>query len=129
MIVRIVQGRVAANKEGLFHELVRQQTLPALRSQPGFVYGKFARRIEADGEHFLLMSEWRDAASLYGWAGPDLNKPRLIGPDLTLLDDYTVEHYEALDLDPEELERQGHTSDVLPEGEPPGADPAGGGGP
>jgi hypothetical protein len=36
---------------------------------------------------------------VYGWAGPDLSKPRLLPGSEELLMDLKVVHYEALDLD------------------------------
>ncbi len=50
-----------------------------------------------------LFEEWRDAKALYGWTGPDVNKPRLL-PDAEDLAEFVhVTHYEALDRDPDLL--------------------------
>ena len=87
-------GRVAA-----FNALFRQQ-VPLLREQPGLVYVKLARRLNADGgEEAVLFEEWQDADSLYAWVGPNLAEPRLIPGVRELVDEIHVAHYEALDKD------------------------------
>jgi hypothetical protein len=103
LIVRVVTARVKPGRASHFNALIRQQ-LPTMRAQPGLVYVKLARRLDADGsEEVVLFEEWRDPPSVYAWAGPDISKPRLpIGSEDELLD-LRVVHYEALDLDAEGL--------------------------
>jgi len=99
VIVRIVTARVMPGEANQFNALIRQQ-LPILRVQPGLVYAKLARRFESDGsEEVVLIEEWRDPDAVYGWAGPDLSKPRLLPGSDELLTNIQVVHYEALDLD------------------------------
>ena len=99
MIVRVLTARVKPGEANQFNALIRDQ-LPALRAQPGLVYAKLARRFESDGsEEVILFEEWRDPDAVYGWAGPDLSKPRLLPGSEELLLDLRVVHYEALDLD------------------------------
>jgi antibiotic biosynthesis monooxygenase (ABM) superfamily enzyme len=99
MIVRIVTARVSTDRAGSFNALMRAQ-LPILREYPGLVYVKLARRIEGDEEEVLLYEEWRDTASLYGWAGPEVTRPRMMPGAEDLVSDLTITHYEALDIDP-----------------------------
>ena len=98
MIVRVVTARVRSDRAAAFNAKLRQQ-LPILRQQPGLVYAKLARQVDADGENVLLFEEWRDTAALYGWAGPLITKPRLLPGTEDLVDRLEVDHYEALDLD------------------------------
>jgi hypothetical protein len=51
-----------------------------------------------------MFEEWRDSKSLYGWAGPDINKPRLFPGSEKLVESVSVTHYEALDVPLEEEE-------------------------
>ena len=97
MIVRVLTGRVAARREGDFNASVRSR-LDAIRAQPGNFYVKFARKIEGDREVVMLITEWRTAADLYAWTGEDVGTPKWV--DLELLEDWKVEHWEALDLTP-----------------------------
>lgn len=99
MIVRLVTATVRTDRAGSFNALMRAQ-LPMLREHPGLVYVKLARRVDGDIEEVVLYEEWQDTASLYGWTGPELSKPRLIPGAEELLTNVTVAHYEALDIDP-----------------------------
>jgi hypothetical protein len=97
VIVRVFSGRVAPRREGDFNANVRRR-LDHIRSQPGNVYVKFARKIDGDRERVILITEWATAAALYAWTGGDVGTPRSV--DLELLDEWRVEHWEALDLAP-----------------------------
>lgn len=99
MIVRVVKATVPTDRAGSFNALMRAQ-LPDIRAYPGLVYVKLARRIEGNIEEVLLYEEWRDTASLYAWAGPEVARPRLLAGAEELLTDISVVHYEALDIDP-----------------------------
>jgi quinol monooxygenase YgiN len=99
MIVRLVTARVSTDRAGSFNALMRAQ-LPILREYPGLVYVKLARRIEDDIEEVLLYEEWKDTASLYNWAGPEVTRPRMMPGAEDLVTDLKITHYEALDRDP-----------------------------
>ena len=52
----------------------------------------------------MLYEEWKDTASLYGWTGPEVTRPRMMPGAEDLVSDLEVKHYEALDIDPATLE-------------------------
>jgi quinol monooxygenase YgiN len=100
VIVRVFTGRVAAHREGDFNASLRSRLLE-IADEPGNLYVKFARKIEGDRERVMLITEWESADDLYAWTGGDVVRPRSV--DLELLDEWKVEHWEALDpapLDP-----------------------------
>ena len=99
MIVRVLTAILKADQAGAFNELMRTQ-LPLLRDYPGLRYAKLARRIRGGEQEVCLFEEWQDTASLYGWAGPDIERPRLVPGAEDLVIDLRVAHYEALDMDP-----------------------------
>ncbi len=99
MIVRLVTATVGSDRAGSFNALMRAQ-LPVLKEYPGLVYVKLARRIQGSVEEVMLYEEWRDMTSLYAWTGPELARPRLMPGAEDMVDDVTVAHYEALDIDP-----------------------------
>src|SRR5215217_7031209 len=102
MIVRVLTARVPAKNAAPFEGLLREQ-LPRMREHEGLVYLKLARQVKLDYEDVLLFEEWRDAKSLYGWAGPRLLAPRLFPGAERLVERVEVTHYEALDVDPDEV--------------------------
>ena len=101
MIVRVVTARVRSDRAAAFNSMLRQQ-LPILREQPGVVYIKLVRQVDADGENVLLFEEWRNTTALYAWAGPLITKPRLLPGAEELVEHIEVSHYEALDVEFEE---------------------------
>lgn len=102
MIVRILTARVADRNAAAFEEVLRQQ-LPVMREHAGLVYVKLARQSHPGYEQVLLFEEWRDSTALYAWAGSDIQKPRLLPGAEGLADSVEVTHYEALDIDPDEI--------------------------
>ena len=102
MIVRVLTARVAQHNAGRFEELLRRQ-LPKMREHDGLIYLKLARQANGAFEEVLLFEEWRDATALYGWAGEELERPRLLPGAEELAEDVRVTHYEALDVDPDQV--------------------------
>jgi heme-degrading monooxygenase HmoA len=102
VIVRVLTARVAQHNAGRFEDLLRRQ-LPKMREHDGLVYVKLARQANGPFEEVLLFEEWRDAAALYRWAGPELSRARLLPGAEALAEDVRVTHYEALDIDPDSL--------------------------
>lgn len=98
MIVRVLTATLKAERAGVFNELMRKQ-MPILREYAGLRYAKLSRRILGSEQEVLLFEEWQDTASLYEWAGPDLDKPRLLPGAEDLVLELRVAHYEALDMD------------------------------
>ncbi len=106
MIVRILTARVRDRHAADFEKVLRAQ-LPLMREHPGLVYVKLARQAHRDYDDVLLFEEWRDSNALYGWAGADIGKPRLLPGAEGLAEFVKVTHYEALDVDPDDLTAAG----------------------
>ena len=105
MIVRVLTARVLPRHAAEFNELLRGQ-LAELREQPGLVYVKLARRFDDGGDQeVVLFEEWRTPSDLWRWTRGRLGQPRLLPGTEELIDNLVITHYEALDIDPEELER------------------------
>jgi quinol monooxygenase YgiN len=100
VIIRVLTARVAQHNAGRFEELLRQQ-LGTMREHDGLLYVKLGRQANGAFEELVLFEEWRDPEALYGWAGSQLTKPRLMPGAEQLADDVRVTHYEALDVEPE----------------------------
>jgi hypothetical protein len=99
VIVRVLTARVSEQNAGQFNALLRKQ-LDELRAMPGLVYAKLARRLSAGGaEEVILFEEWRTPDDLWAWTGGRLNVPRLLPGTEKLIDQLTITHYEALDMD------------------------------
>jgi hypothetical protein len=102
MIVRILTARVPNRHAADFERVLRTQ-LPLMREHEGLVYVKLARQSHRDYDDVLLFEEWRDATALYGWAGTNIARPRLLPGAEGLAESVSVTHFEALDMDPDAL--------------------------
>ena len=102
MIVRILTAKVPNQHAAAFENVLRAQ-LPLMRAHDGLVYVKLARQAHPGFDDVILFEEWRDAAALYGWAGNDIAKPRLLPGAEGLADSISVTHYESLDVDPDSV--------------------------
>jgi hypothetical protein len=100
MIVRIVTARVPNRHAADFEKVLRAQ-LPLMREHDGLVYVKLARQSHRRYDDVLLFEEWRDAQSLYAWAGANITRPRLLPGAEGLAESVVVTHFEALDVDPD----------------------------
>ena len=100
MILRVLTATVKQERAGTFNALMRKQQ-PILREHEGLVWVKLARRIIGREEEVILVEEWRDAMALYGWTGPDMERPRLFPGAEELVSVIRVAHDEALDIDPD----------------------------
>jgi hypothetical protein len=98
VIVRVLTATVATENSGRLHELMREQ-LPLLHEYDGLVYVKLARRLMGSVEEIILFEEWRDVSAMYAWAGPNLERPRLLPGAEDLITDLRITHFEALDID------------------------------
>lgn len=97
MIVRVLTARVPQANAGRFNELLRAQ-LEELRTQPGLVYAKLARRLDEQfGEEVVLFEEWETPGHVWDWTGGRLQEPRLLPGTEELIADLVITHYEALD--------------------------------
>jgi heme-degrading monooxygenase HmoA len=99
VIVRVFEGVVVSPNEADFVRFLRDEALPELRGAPGLVYAKVGRKVLPQGIRVLVVSEWRTPAALYAWVGPDLQFPRIVAAHLEWLKEYSITHYEALDVE------------------------------
>jgi heme-degrading monooxygenase HmoA len=103
MILRVLTAQVEKRNIAQFNDLLRAQ-LVELRTQPGLLYVKLARRlVDEGGEEVVLIEEWRTPADLFEWTGGRLTQPRLLPGTEDLVATLVITHYEALDLSPEDL--------------------------
>ncbi len=98
MIIRLVRARIASGRSPDVHALLREHGLPAVIGAPGAVDVYAARRDEGGSEIVVIVTVWRDWTSLTAALGDDPTTPYLLTGESGLVDEVTVEHFEALDL-------------------------------
>jgi hypothetical protein len=102
MIVRVLRASIATGRAADFHAFIEDVGLPNLLSSDGLIDVHVGLRAEGSQEIGLIVSVWRDWASLEAAVGPDPSRPYMIADEDGLLTDVNVEHFEALGVHPAE---------------------------
>lgn len=97
MIIRILRVQLADDTGPEFHAFIREQGLPRIQLHPGLVSVRIGRRTSDEGEQAIVVTVWRDWASLEDALG-DPDKPYLISQAMGLMTGAGIEHYEDIEL-------------------------------
>ncbi len=97
MIVRVFRARVRSGKEAEFESMVRSLSIPLVRKQTGLVAFYSGRPTGASTDEFVMVSIWRDLASLKAFAGPEWESAVIPEDERPLLRQTFVHHYEVID--------------------------------
>jgi heme-degrading monooxygenase HmoA len=97
VIVRVFRARVRPGTAADFEVMLREQSIPLLRTADGLLSWWGGRPLGQAGE-FVVVTVWRDLESLKEFAGPDWQREGVIPADeLPLLDETVLHHYELID--------------------------------
>jgi antibiotic biosynthesis monooxygenase len=102
MILRVLSVRIAPDRGAEFHAAMREHGLPRIQAHPGLVSAHVGRRTEGSGEFAIVVTVWRDWEALQDALGPDPSQPYLLPPESSLAEATTVEHFEAIELPPDQ---------------------------
>lgn len=76
-----------------FERLIHDAALPRFRAQPGLVDVRFGVPTDEASSEFLVITVWRDVASLRGFAGPRWNHAVMTPAEREIFEEATVRHY------------------------------------
>ena len=118
MIARVWHGVVPVEKaDGYARYLADSdrgvQAYQAIRGNRGV---SLLRRAEGDRVHFLLISFWDSAAAIREYAGSDIDRAQYFDYDRECLlePEPTVQHYEVISGDLQEVTGAGPSGDLSP---------------
>ncbi len=97
MIVRVFRARVRSGKGAEFESLVRTLSIPLVKRQGGLVAFYSGRPTGASADEFVMVTVWRDLASLKAFAGDDWESAVIPEDERPLLRQTFVHHYETID--------------------------------
>lgn len=107
MIVRVFRGQVRPGMIEAYRRFVLERAVPQFRARPGlesFRIGAPSR----DHDEFVVVTVWRDLASLKAFAGPDCERARMSPDERRMLKRTFVRHYvdvtPSVDIAPDGLE-------------------------
>ncbi|HET7677223.1 MAG TPA: antibiotic biosynthesis monooxygenase [Candidatus Limnocylindrales bacterium] len=96
-LLRVYRARIRPGKEEQAMEFARQTARRRAASRPGLVSIHVGRRLGDDGrEELIAVTIWQDLQALQSAVGADWEEPYFV-PGLTdILEDATVDHFEAM---------------------------------
>ncbi len=97
MIVRVFRARVRPGKSVEFESLVQQLSIPLVRKQKGLVAFYSGRPTGASKDEFVMVTVWRDLASLKAFAGDNWEAAVIPEDERPVLRQTFVHHYEVID--------------------------------
>ena len=96
MIVRVYRARVRPGTEAQYVALIHEHVIPAAHEVDGLAAYHVGRRMEGRSPEFVIVTVWRSLAALQSVAGADWLRPIFFHLEESLLESWTVEHFEAI---------------------------------
>lgn len=93
VIMRIFRARVKPGRWADFDRLCREKSIPLMRSQPGLITLQVGRAMERQPNEFVLVSVWKDLASLKGFAGERWREAVILPGEAELVEEAGVQHF------------------------------------
>jgi heme-degrading monooxygenase HmoA len=97
MISRQWRGLARPSKAQNYRDHLRTDTLPALRTMPGFLAASILSRPFGDGIEFLIVTQWRALDDIARFSGADLEAAVVPVEVVQMMIEYDrrVKHYEV----------------------------------
>jgi heme-degrading monooxygenase HmoA len=96
VIVRVYRAWVKAGLEAPYLALLEETVVPAARTTEGLVAWHVGRRMDGRAAEFVIVTVWRDLASIEAVTGGDWQQPIFFSSEETMIERSTVEHYEGV---------------------------------
>ena len=97
MIVRIFRAKIRKGQVSDFKRMVQEQSIPWLKNSEGML-GYFPGEPFGDNaQEFVMVTLWRDQASLQAFAGSDWDNPVVTEDEAPLVEAMFADHYLRFD--------------------------------
>jgi quinol monooxygenase YgiN len=97
MILRVFRARSRPDSAGELEIALQEHSVPLMRSTEGLLAWWVGRPLGEAGE-FVVVTVWRDLATLQAFAGPEWQSEGVIpAAELPLLDSTILHHYEVIE--------------------------------
>jgi heme-degrading monooxygenase HmoA len=96
VIVRVFRAKVRSGEGDTFEEKVCQLSIPLVRQAGGMVAFYSGRPLPREANEFVMVTVWRDEASLIAFAGADWTQAVIPAEERPLLEQTWVHHYEVI---------------------------------
>ena len=98
MIIRVFRTKVKPGTHKQYEALIRERVVPLILEAPGLVSLHAGFPIDDPPDEFLLMSVWKDLASMRAFVGPRWREALVLPGEEHLVLHSIVDHYEGEEL-------------------------------
>jgi hypothetical protein len=96
MILRIVHTLVLPGKQAEYEKLMREVSIPHIKSQRNILAYFVGRPMGSSPDDFVFITLWQDFASVKAFAGENWEQPVLRDKEIRLVKEASVRHYQVL---------------------------------
>ena len=93
MIVRVFRVLIRVGHTADFERMVIEQSIPWLNQSEGLIGYYPGKPIDEDAREFVMVTLWRDLASVEKFAGPDWKQPIVTEDEAPLVEEMHAYHY------------------------------------
>ena len=94
MIVRVFRARLKPGMRAAYERFCSEKGIPVLRAAPGCLAVHLSGATPRHPDEGIIVSVWRDLASLRAFAGPHWNEGLILPGEADLLDEVAVQHFD-----------------------------------
>jgi len=94
MILRVFRAHLKPGRRSDFERLCRERSIPHLRAMDGCQTVHVGRPLEEHPDEFVLVSAWRDLASLQRFAGEHWRAPLVLPGEAEMIVSASAQHYD-----------------------------------
>ena len=96
MILRIFRARLKPGMRDAFIQLCQESSIPLMRASPGLVTLHVGKPLPKRPDEFVLVSVWRDLASLKTFVGERWEEILIVPGEAELIESASVSHYDEM---------------------------------
>jgi transposase/quinol monooxygenase YgiN len=96
MILRILRARLRPGMRDAFTQLCQESSIPLMRAAPGLVTLHIGKPLQQRPDEFVLISVWRDLASLQAFVGARWEEIMIVPGEAELIESASVSHYDEM---------------------------------
>jgi transposase/quinol monooxygenase YgiN len=94
MIIRVFAARLKPGMRGAYERLSRERFIPVISARPGFLTYRIADQRPQRPDQFVLISIWKDLASLQACFGERWQQASIVPGEAELLEEVSVQHFD-----------------------------------
>ena len=96
MIIRVFVAKTRPGANAKYERMIREQAMPLMQSYLGLMALHTGKSLENGGNEFVMVSIWRDLASLKAFTGDNWQQSVVLPGETELVEYVVVNNYEAM---------------------------------